>query len=308
MARKKITVVGAGKVGSTVTQLLAYKELGDIVLVNRTVEKAKGIALDLMESFPVEGIDIHVTGTGDYKETRASDVVIITAGLPRKEGMSRDSLLLANAKIVGGIAKQLAKHSPQAVMIVVTNPLDVMAYAAWKVSGLRKNKVVGMAGILDSSRFRSFLAQELKVSGKKVKAMVLGGHGDFMLPLPDQTMVKGVPITKLLSAGKIQKLVQRTVNAGAEIIKLEKDSAYYAPASSVVEMVVSILKDKKTLLPCSAHLSGEYGIERVFLGVPVKLGRRGVEKIIELSLSEEERKHLQNSAKKAKEMIKKAGI
>ncbi len=308
MVNKKITIVGAGKVGATVAQSLAYKNFADIVLVNRTVEKAQGIALDLMQSAPVEGFDVKVTGTGDYRETKNSDVVVITAGLPRKEGMSRDELVAANTDIVKGITKELAKYSPKAVMIVVTNPLDVMTYVAWKVSGFKTNKVVGMAGILDTSRFRYFLSEELKVSPKDVSTVVLGGHGDFMLPLINHTFVKGKPIPKLLSNEKIDKIVKRTVDAGAEIIKREGDSAYYTPASSVVQMVECFLNNEKKTLPCSAYLNGEYGIKGVFIGVPVKLGKNGAEKIIELDLTSEEKEHLQNSANKIKEMIKITGM
>ncbi|MBI4020040.1 MAG: malate dehydrogenase [Candidatus Aenigmarchaeota archaeon] len=307
--RKKITIVGAGKVGSTVAQILAYKGLGDIVIVNRTAGKAQGIAMDLMQSSPVvEGFDAAVMGAGDYAETKESDVAIITAGLPRKEGMSRDQLLAANAGAVRDIAAQLARHSPGAAMVVVTNPLDVMVHVAWKASGFKASKVIGMAGVLDTARFRHFIAKELGVSPRLVSGMVLGGHGDLMLPLVDYAKVKGKPLTGLMPKEKIGRIVRRTVNAGAEIISLEGDSAYYAPASSVVQMVESILLDKKMILPCSAYLNGQYGIKGVFLGVPVRLGKNGVEKIIELKLTKEELTRLQDSARSVTEMVKKAGI
>lgn len=305
---RKITIVGAGKVGSAVAQILAYKNLGDIVLVNRTGDKAKGIALDIMQSAPVEGFDVHVNGTGDYRETAGSDVVIITAGLPRKEGMGRDELLQANMDIVKDAAKNLSQYSPKAVMVVVTNPLDAMAYAAWKASRFKPTKIIGMAGVLDSSRFRFFVSQELKVPAKDVSAIVLGGHGDFMLPLINHSFVKKKPISRILSKARIQMLVERTVNAGAELIRLEGDSAFYAPASSVAQMVESITKDTKTVLPCSAYLTGQYGIKGVFLGVPARLGKGGAEKIIEFKLTPEEKQHLQNSADKIMEMIKRSGV
>ncbi|MBI4021648.1 MAG: malate dehydrogenase [Candidatus Aenigmarchaeota archaeon] len=296
----KITVVGAGKVGSTVTQLLAMAALGEVVLVNRTAEKAQGIALDLQES----GVDVQVTGTGRYQQTAGSDLMIITAGLPRKEGMSRDELLRANAGIVTDAAKQLARHSPDAVMIVVTNPLDVMAAAAWKASHFPPKRVVGMAGALDSSRFRSFIAQELGVSVRDVQALVLGSHGDLMVPLPRLTTVRGIPLPDLLPAKKIAQLVQRTVDAGAEIIALEKDSAFYAPAAAVVEMVEAILLDRKRIVPCSTLLRGEFGIKGVFLGVPVVLGHGGVERIVDPGLTVGEKRELQAAGRKVAAMAK----
>lgn len=304
----KITVVGAGKVGSTVAQVIAYKQLGDVVLINRTAGKAKGIALDLMESSPVMGFDVTVSGGGDFKESKGSEVAIITAGLPRKEGMSRDELLSANATIVGGIAKKIARYSPRAIIITVTNPLDVMTYVSWKASKFPSKRIVGMAGMLDTSRFRSFVSRGLRVPGRLVKGIVLGGHGDFMLPLPRLTTIKGKPLNKLLPRAEVKRIIKRTVNAGAEIISLEGDSAYYAPASSVAHMVESIVNNKKLIIPCSTWLNGEYGIRGVFLGVPVKLGKQGVEKVVEIPLKKEEQKHLKNSAEKIRMMLEKTGF
>ncbi|MBI4176460.1 MAG: malate dehydrogenase [Candidatus Aenigmarchaeota archaeon] len=305
MQIKKITVVGAGKVGTSVVQILAYKNLGDITLVNRTAGKAQGIALDLMESSPVEGFGANITGTDDYSLTKGSDVVVITAGLPRKEGMGRDDLLLQNKAIVYDIAKNLAKYSPNAVIIVVTNPLDAMAYVAWKASGFKENKVVGMAGILDSSRLRYFIAKELNVPPKSVSGMVLGSHGDFMIPVISSIKVNGKPVIKLLSQEKLNQIIQRTIDAGAEIIKLEGDSAFYAPASSVAQMAEAILKDKKTFLPCSAFLNGEYGIKGIFIGVPAMLGKNGIEKIMKLDLTGQELSSLQKSADAIRDMVRK---
>ena len=303
-SRKKITLVGAGKVGSTALQLCAYKELGDLVLVNRTAETAKGLALDLSESGPIEGFDVSVTGTGDYKDSKDSDVVVIASGAQRKEGMSRDDLLYKNAEIVGAAAKELARQSPDAVMIVVSNPLDAMVHVAHKASKFKPSKVVGMAGILDTSRFRSFIASELDVSVEDVSAVVLGGHGDFMVPLPEHASVNGVPITQLLPGEKIAKIVERTRNAGAEIISLMKDSsAYYAPGAAVAEMIEAVVKDKKRVLPCAAYFDGEFGIKGVFMGVPVKLGSNGVEDVVELKLLEKEKAALQKSAAAVKELI-----
>jgi malate dehydrogenase len=261
------------------------------------------LALDLQESGPIEGFDVEIIGTNDFEDTRNSDVVAITAGDQRKPGQSREELLLVNADIVKNLAQQLAQYSPRAVMIVVTNPLDTMAYLAYKVSKFAKNKVVGMAGILDSSRFRIFIAEKLKVSIEDVSAPVLGGHGDFMVPLPNHTSVNGIPLTQLLPKEEIDKIVERTRNAGAEIISLGGSSAFYAPASSLVQMIEAVIKDKKRILPCAAYLEGEYGLFDVFIGVPVKLGSNGIEDVIELELTKEEMEKLKKSAEKIKESI-----
>lgn len=304
MARKKISIFGAGRVGSTACQLAAYKELGDIVLWNRTAEKAKGLALDLLESAPLEGFDVNILGTGDFKDTKNSDVVVVTAGTQREEGMSREDLLLKNSEIVKSIIKEAVRHSRNAVYVIVTNPLDAMVYLAMKVGKISKKKIVGMAGILDASRFASFVASELKVSVKDVNALVLGGHGDFMVPLPAHTDVNGIPLTNLLPQQKIAELVEHTRKAGAEIIGLEKESsAFYAPASSLVTMVESVVKDEKRILPCAAYLDGEFGLKDIFVGVPVKLGADGLEEIIELELTTEEKMQLMVSAEKIKQLI-----
>jgi malate dehydrogenase len=303
--RKKVSIIGAGRVGSTTAQILAYKGICDIVLWNRTGESAAGIALDIEESAPVEGFDAKIKGTGSYSEIKDSDIVILTAGVPRKEGMSRDDLLKINAGIVKGVCENVKKYAPNCILIVLTNPLDAMVYIAKKVTGFPKQRVIGMAGILDSSRFSEFIAMELNVSVEDVSALVLGGHGDFMVPLPRYTSVAGIPVSELIPKAKLQKLIERTVNAGAEIIKLEKDSsAFYAPASSLVTMVDTILKDKKKILPCAVYLDGEYGLKGIFMGVPVILGSRGVEKVIELDLTKEEKQAVKASGEKISELIK----
>lgn len=303
--RKKVSIIGAGRVGSTTAQILAYKELCDIVLWNRTAESAMGIALDILESAPIEGFDTKIKGTGDYRDIKESDVVIVTAGVPRKEGMSRDDLLKVNASVVRSVCDNVKKYAPNCVLIVLTNPLDAMVYIAKKVTGFPKQRVIGMAGILDSSRFSEFVAMELGVSVDDVSALVLGGHGDFMVPLPRYTSVAGIPVSELITKAKIDRIIERTVNAGAEIIKLEKDSsAFYAPASSLVTIVDSILKDKKKILPCAAYLDGEYGLKGIFMGVPVVLGSKGVEKIIELKLTSEEKKAVKVSGGKIAELVK----
>ena len=298
-----VSVVGAGKVGSTVAQLCAQKGW-DVILVNRTVGKAKGIALDISESLPLQGSDAQVVGTGSYGPTKGSDVVVITAGIQRKEGMSREELLATNAKIVKDAARKLAEASPKAVMIVVSNPLDAMVTVAWKASRFPSKRVVGMAGILDSSRYRSFIARATGVSVKDVEGMVLGGHGDAMLPLVRFTTVSGIPLQELLHQNMIKKIVSRTIHAGAEIIKLEKSSAYYAPAASVVEMVEAILLDQKRVLPCSTLLNGQFGIRGTFLGVPVVLGKSGVERVVEFPLTAREKAHLKRSAQKVKALVR----
>ncbi|MCG6912259.1 MAG: malate dehydrogenase [Deltaproteobacteria bacterium] len=294
---KKVSVVGAGNVGATVAQRLAEKELCDVVLVDIVEGVPQGKALDLTEAAPVEKHDAKLTGTNGYDETAGSDIVIITAGIPRKPGMSRDDLISTNAGIMKSVTKEIAARSPEAVLIVVSNPLDAMCHVAYEASGFPKNRVIGMAGVLDSARFRAFIAMELNVSVENTHAFVLGGHGDTMVPLPRYSTVAGIPITELMPEERIKALVERTANGGAEIVGLLKTgSAYYAPASAAVEMAESILKDKKKILPCAAYLDGQYGFKDLFIGVPVKLGSRGVEDIIEIELTEEEKAALKKSA------------
>ena len=294
---KKVTVVGAGNVGATTAQRLAEKELCDVVLVDIIEGIPQGKALDLCEAAPIEKHDARLLGVNDYDATEQSDIVIITAGIPRKPGMSRDDLISTNTGIMKTVTEQVARRSPQAVIIVVSNPLDAMCHVAHKVSGFPHNRVMGMAGVLDSARFRAFISMELNVSVENTHAFVLGGHGDTMVPLPRYSTVAGIPITELLTAERIEALVDRTRNGGAEIVKLLKSgSAYYAPASAVVEMAEAILKDKKKILPCAAYLQGEYGISDLFIGVPVKLGAEGIEEIIQITLSDDEQAALQKSA------------
>lgn len=301
--RKKITVIGAGFVGSTCAHWAAQKELGDVVLVDINDGAAKGKALDLFEASPVEQFDSRVTGTADYKDTADSDVVIITAGLPRKPGMSRDDLLATNAKIVKDVCKGIKQYSPNAVVIVVSNPLDAMAFVAMKELGFPRERVIGMAGVLDGARFRSFIAEELNVSVKDVQAFVLGGHGDTMVPMPRHCSVGGVPLTEMLSKEKLDALVARTRSGGAEIVGLLKTgSAYYAPSASAVQMAEAILKDQNRILPCAAYLKGEYGIKDLFIGVLCKLGGNGLEKVIEVQLNDTERAGLENSIKAVREL------
>ena len=295
--RNKITVIGGGFVGEHVAVGCAQKELGDVVLLDILEGVPQGKGLDLFESSPVEGFDADVRGTNDYLETAGSDVVVITAGLARKPGMSRDDLLRKNAEIVRTCAENVRTKSPDAIVIVVSNPLDVMAYVAKSVTRFPKERVIGMAGILDTARFRSFIAQELGVSVESISALVLGGHGDSMVPLPRLTTVGGIPLTELCSPERIDALVKRTAGGGGEIVALLKTgSAYHAPAASVVEMVESILRDKRKILPCAAWLEGEYGIHGVFVGVPVMLGTRGIEKVYEIHLTADELKALRESA------------
>lgn len=294
---KKVTVVGAGNVGATAAQRLAEKELCDVVLVDIVEGVPQGKALDLTEAAPVEKHDAKLTGTNGYEATAGSDIVIITAGIPRKPGMSRDDLISTNAGIIKSVTQQIAKYSPDAVLIIVSNPLDAMCHVAFDASGFPKNRVLGMAGVLDSARFRAFIAMELDVSVENTHAFVLGGHGDTMVPLPRYSTVAGIPITELMSKERIDELVKRTANGGAEIVSLLKTgSAYYAPASAAVEMAESILKDKKKVLPCAAYLQGEYGINDLFIGVPVKLGKNGMEQVIEITLTEDEKAALMKSA------------
>ena len=302
--RKKVTVVGAGNVGANCALRIADQELADVVVVDIIEGVPQGKGLDLLEAGPVQGYDVTVTGANDYEPTANSDIVVITCGFPRKPGMSRDDLLMANYEVVKTATEQAVKHSPNAILIVVTNPLDAMCWTAWQVSKFGKNRVIGMAGILDTARFRTFIAQELGVSVENVTAVVLGGHGDTMVPLVRLSGVSGIPLTELMDQATIDRLVQRTRDGGAEIVKyLKTGSAYYAPSAATVEMVGSILKDKKKVLPCAALLEGEYGIDGMFVGVPVKLGSAGIEKIYEIKLTPEENAMLQKSAAAVKELI-----
>ncbi len=309
MKRKKITVVGSGHVGTHTALWAATKELGDIVLIDIIEGVPQGMGLDLFEASPVEGFDSKIVGTNDYQDTEGSDVIIVTAGLPRKPGMTREDLLAKNASIVRSVVEESVKYSPEAIIIVVTNPLDTMAYVAKEASGFAKNRVLGMAGILDSARLRSFIAMELNVSVEDVTAFVMGGHGDEMVPLPRYSTVAGIPITELLPKDKIDALVDRTRKGGGEIVAyLKTGSAYFAPSASAVEMAEAILKDKKRILPCSAYLEGEYGVDGIYLGVPVKIGSNGVEEIIEINLTDEEKNALNRSAAMVKESIESVNI
>ncbi|MGE0527158.1 MAG: malate dehydrogenase [Bdellovibrionales bacterium] len=306
--RKKLTVVGAGFVGSTCAHWAAAKELGDVVLVDINEGAAQGKALDLYQSSPVEHFDSRVIGTSNYKDTAGSDVVIITAGLPRKPGMSRDDLLATNAKIMKDVCKGIRENSPNAVVIVVSNPLDAMAYVAMKELDFPRERVIGMAGVLDSARFRTFIAEELKVSVKDVHAFVLGGHGDTMVPMPRHCSVGGVPLLEILPKERVDALVDRTRKGGAEIVGLLKTgSAYYAPAASSVQMAESILRDQNRVLPCAAYLQGEYGVKNLFVGVLCKLGGRGLEQVIEIQLNNEERASLDSSVNAVRELVEALG-
>jgi len=299
---RKVTVVGAGNVGATTAQRLAEKDLCDVVLVDIVEGVPQGKALDLTEAAPVEKHDARLIGTNAYEATEGSNIVIITAGIPRKPGMSRDDLISTNAGIMKKVTEQVAKSSPNTILIIVSNPLDAMCHVALEASGFPKNRVIGMAGVLDSARFRAFIAMELDVSVENTHAFVLGGHGDTMVPLPRFSTVAGIPITELISKDRIDAMVDRTRNGGAEIVKLLTTSAYYAPASAAVEMAEAILKDKKKILPCAAYLEGEYGCNDLFIGVPVKLGKNGIEKIIEIQLTEDEKAALANSASAVQEL------
>ncbi len=302
--RKKVTVVGAGNVGANCALRIAGKELADVVMVDIAEGVPQGKGLDILQSGPVEGYDVMVTGANDYEPTANSDIVIITAGFPRKPGMSRDDLLLANYEIVKTATEQSAKYSPNAILILVTNPLDAMCWTAHKVSGFSRNRVIGMAGVLDTARYRTFLGMELGVSIENIAAMVLGGHGDTMVPLVRFTNVSGIPITELLPKERIDSIVQRTRDGGAEIVKyLKTGSAYYAPSAGAVEMAESILKDKKKVLPCAAYLDGEYGYKDLFVGVPCKLGSMGIEKIYEIQLTAEEKVQLDKSSAAVQELV-----
>ncbi len=303
--RKKVAVVGAGNVGATTAMRLAEKELADVVLIDIIEGVPAGKALDLTEAAPIEKHDSKITGTtSDYSAASGSDIVIVTAGIPRKPGMSRDDLLLTNMGIMSSVIGEVAKAAPQSILIIVSNPLDAMCHMAYETSGFPKTRVIGMAGVLDSARFRSFISMELGVSVENTHAFVLGGHGDTMVPLPRYSTVAGIPITELMSPEKIDALVERTRNGGAEIVGLLKTgSAFYAPASAAVEMAEAILKDKKKILPCAAYLEGEYGIQGLFMGVPVKLGQDGVEQVIEIKLTEEEQKALDRSADAVRQLV-----
>ena len=302
--RNKITVVGAGNVGANCALRIAEKDLADVVLVDVVEGVPQGKGLDLLESGPVQGYDVTITGSNDYAPTADSDIVIITAGFPRKPGMSRDDLLMANYEIVRSATAEAVKFSPNSILILVTNPLDAMAQAALWVSKFNKERVVGMAGVLDSARFRTFIALELGVSVDNVTAVVLGGHGDTMVPVVRLSNVSGIPLTELMDQAAIDRIVDRTRNGGAEIVKhLKTGSAYYAPSAAAVEMAESILRDKKKVLPCAAYLEGEYGIRGLFVGVPCKLGARGIEKIYELKLTAEEQAGLQKSAAAVQELV-----
>ena len=302
--RQKVTVVGSGNVGATAAQRLAEKELADVVLIDIIEGVPQGKSLDLAEAAPIEKHDAHLKGANNYEASADSDIVIITAGIPRKPGMSRDDLLATNRGIMRNVVGQVAKYSPNAILIIVSNPLDAMCHVAIEESGFPKNRVIGMAGVLDSARFRAFISMELDVSVENIHALVLGGHGDTMVPLPRFSTVAGVPITELMAPGRIEELATRTRNGGAEIVSLLKTgSAYYAPASAAVEMAESILKDKKKILPCAAYLEGEYGITGLFVGVPVKLGKNGIEQIIALNLSVDEKKALDKSAAAVRELV-----
>ncbi len=302
--QKKVTVVGAGNVGATAAQRLAEKALCDIVLVDIAEGLPQGKALDLAEAAPIEKHDSRLLGTNDYTQTAGSDIVIITAGIPRKPGMSRDDLIRTNAGIMKSVVENVAKHSPEAMLIIVSNPLDAMCHVAFETSGFPKNRVIGMAGVLDSARFRCFIAEELDVSVENTHAFVLGGHGDTMVPLPRYSTVAGVPITEMMEKDRIDAIVERTRNGGAEIVSLLKTgSAFYAPASAAVEMAESILKDRKKILPCAVYLEGEYGIKGLFIGVPVKLGKNGIEKIIEITLTGDETEALMKSADAVRKLV-----
>lgn len=302
--RSKITVIGSGFVGSTVAHWLAVHESGDIVLLDIVEGIPQGKALDLAQSGPVEGFDLKIKGTNNYEDTANSDIVVITAGIPRKPGMSRDDLIKTNAGIMKSVCENVKKYSPNAILIIVSNPLDAMVYVAWKVTGFKPNKIIGMAGVLDSSRMRTFIAEELNVSVEDVTAFVMGGHGDTMIPVTRYANVGGIPLQDLLPKEKISAIVERTKNGGAEIVELLKTgSAYFAPAASVVAMVESILKDKRRVMPCAAYLNGEYGVKGLFIGVPVVLGRNGVECIIEVKLNEEERALFSKTVEHVKSLV-----
>ena len=307
--RKRVSIVGSGNVGATAAHWIASKELADVVLIDIIEGVPQGKGLDLLEAMPIEKRDSYVIGTNDYTDTANSDIVVISAGIPRKPGMSRDDLLNTNYKIMADVVGKVVKYSPDGILIIVSNPLDAMAQAAYKLSKFPRERVIGMAGVLDSARFRAFIAEELKVSVENVTAFVLGGHGDTMVPLPRYSMVAGIPITELIAPARLEELVQRTRDGGAEIVKyLKTGSAYYAPSAAVAEMVEAILKDKKKILPCAAYLDGEYGIKGLYVGVPVKLGSKGIEQIIQIKLTPEEQSALNKSADAVKELVGVIGV
>jgi malate dehydrogenase len=307
--RSKITVVGAGFVGSTLVQRLAERDYAAIVMFDIIPNMPQGKALDMLQAGPVLGYDSLVTGTNDYADTANSHIVVITSGFPRKPGMTRDDLVKKNQEIISQVTQEVVRHSPECIIIMVTNPLDAMAQLAYHTSGFPRNRVIGMAGVLDTARFRTFIAQELNVSVRDVQAYVLGGHGDTMIPLSRMCTVAGMPISELISAERIEQIVQRTRDGGAEIVKLlGTGSAYFAPSASVLQMVDSILLDKKMIMPCAVYLQGEYDIHGLFVGVPVKLGAQGLEQIIEIELSQEEQSLLQKSARAVKELVDVMGI
>jgi malate dehydrogenase len=307
--RKKVTIVGSGNVGATAAHWIASKELADVALIDIIEGVPQGKGLDLLEAMPIEKRDSFISGTNSYADTANSDIVVITAGIPRKPGMSRDDLLNTNYNIMKSVVGEVVKNSPNCILIVVSNPLDAMAQAAYKLSGFPRERVIGMAGVLDSARFRAFIAAELKVSVENVTAFVLGGHGDTMVPLPRYSTVAGIPITELIEKNRLDALVQRTRDGGAEIVKyLKTGSAYYAPSAAATEMVEAILKDKKKILPCAAYLQGEYGINGLYVGVPVKLGAKGIEQIIEIKLTPEEKAGLDKSAAAVKELCGVIGV
>ena len=302
--RPKLSIIGAGNVGATAAHWAAVRELCDVVLVDIVEGLPQGKALDMSEAWPVAGYDLRFTGSNGYEQTRGSDVVVITSGVPRKPGMSRDDLLAINTKIVREVTEKVVAASPDCILIIVSNPLDAMCHVAWKVSGFPRERVIGMAGILDSARYKHFVAEELGVSVKDVHGFVLGGHGDTMVPLPRYTSVAGIPVTRLIAADRLAAIVQRTRDGGAEIVKLLKTgSAYYAPGAAAVEMAEAILRDRKRVLPCAALLQGEYGIRGLFIGVPVVLGRRGVEKVLEIDLTVEEKAELEKSAAAVRSLV-----
>ena len=307
--RKKVTVVGSGNVGATAAHWIAAAELADVVLIDIIEGVPEGKGLDLLEAMPIIKKDSYIVGTENYADTANSDIVVITAGVPRKPGMSRDDLLNINHKIMKDVVGKVVQHSPDCILIIVSNPLDAMAQAAYKMSGFSRNRVIGMAGVLDSARFRAFIAQELKVSVENVTAFVLGGHGDTMVPLPRYSGVAGIPLPELMDKATLDRLVQRTRDGGAEIVKyLKTGSAYYAPSAAVAEMVEAIVKDKKKILPCAAYLEGEYGINGLFVGVPCKLGSRGIEDVIQIKLTPEEQAALEKSASAVRELVAVIGV
>ncbi|HEV2280047.1 MAG TPA: malate dehydrogenase [Acidobacteriaceae bacterium] len=307
--RKKVTIVGAGNVGATAAHWIASKELADVALIDVIEGVPQGKGLDLLEAMPIEKRDCQIIGTNDYADTANSDIVVITAGIPRKPGMSRDDLLQTNYKIMSDVVGKVVANSPNCILIIVSNPLDAMAQAAFRQSKFNRERVIGMAGVLDSARYRTFIAQELNVSVENVTAFVLGGHGDTMVPLPRYSSVAGIPITELISKERVEAIVQRTRDGGAEIVKyLKTGSAYYAPSAATVEMVEAILKDKKKILPCAAYLEGEYGISGYYIGVPCKLGARGIEQIVEIKLTAEEDAALKKSAAAVEELCGVIGV